>query len=97
MNTVYQEATQYTSVRDSEWIAQEYRNESYKIAECLAKLNESKEHIDYLHELTKDNADVAFDLENAITKLGIALATCITYCKKYQDEADDKDEKEEEE
>jgi hypothetical protein len=84
---IYVEATSYTPLKDSEYVANEYAEHARVIARCISKLNDMKMRIEYLHEITNDNADVASDLDTAITKLGIALASCVEYGNEYKDEA----------
>ena len=91
---VYVEATSYTPLIDSAYVANEYAEHARVIARCVSKLNDIKTRIEYLHEITKDNADVAIDLDTAITKLGIALSSCVEYGNEYKDEANGLSEEE---
>ena len=94
MNTVYKQGDGFLSTVDSKYAAKQYLEYSVKIAEHIEKLNEISQHVKYLHECTNDNGDVGFGLEEAILKLGIALADCITYSHEYQQEADGTNEEE---
>lgn len=84
---VYKEATSYSAEINSLSVANDLIKYAKSIAECLSKLNETKGHIEYIHNVTNDNGDVAFTLNDAIRELGIALAVCIGYANEYEDEA----------
>ena len=94
MNTIYRQGDGFLPTVDSRYVASQYLEYSVKIAEHIAKLNEIEQRVKYLHECTNDNGDVGFGLEEAILKLGIALADCITYSHEYQQEANVTNEEE---
>jgi len=84
---VYAEATEFSPVKDSSYVAKEYREYADTIAEKLSQLTDVGEKIEWLHKLTDDNGDPFFEIQEAIKALGIALATCLTYAKEYEEEA----------
>lgn len=91
MNTVYKKATEYSKTIDSKLIAQEYLVYAREISDLMSRLDIIKGKIENLHNVTNDNGDVAFELGEALSKLGIALATCMVYQGEYQMEADETD------
>lgn len=94
MNTIYRQGDGLFPTVDSKYVAKQYLEYSVKIAEHMTKLNEINQHVKYLHECTNDNGDVGLELDEAILKLGIALADSITYSHEYQQEADGTNEEE---
>lgn len=97
MNIVYEEATSYSPVKDSKWVAKQYSGHSKVIADCLTRLDDVRTAIENLHNICKDNCDVGFALGIAVEKLGVALGHCINYQAEYEEEAnceDDTNEKE---
>ena len=91
MNTVYKKATAYSKTIDSKSIAQEYLAYAREISNLMSQLDIIRNKIKDLHDVTNDNGDVAFELGEALSKLGIALATCMVYQGEYQMEADETD------
>ena len=90
---IYAEKTDYSPERNSVWVGQQYEKYSKEIAKCLSQLDEIKNHVDYLHELTDDAGDVGFGLTDAIFKLGVALADCVNYSEEYFKEAAEEEPK----
>lgn len=95
MNKVYRKGTKgIVPDMDSAWIAARYAEHAKTIAKCVSQLDDVKNMVDHLHQITMDNGDVGFSLSNALEKLGIALADCVCYQAEYEQEAngDDDDE-----
>lgn len=97
-NIIYKEASQYSPVIDSIRVADRYDKQISIIANCLSKLSEVNGVFDYLSEITNDNGDPNFLMENALCSLGKVLAAAINYRDEYYAEAADesKDDKDEE-
>ena len=88
---IYEKATEFSEVKDSAYVSKSYREMAVKLANLLAQVNEMKGSAEYLTDITHDNGDPVFELTEAVEKLGIALASCVTYAKEYANEAEGKE------
>ena len=84
---IYRKKSQYCDEMNSKTISDDFRKTGDRIALMLSQLDEIHSHIEYVHDVTKDNGDVGIELSEAVNRLGIALASCIIYAKEYEDEA----------
>lgn len=87
MSKIYREADGVFPRYDSEKLAKEYDEACFKIANCLSQMDDLREHIKYLHEIADDDPSPSLDLETAIEKLGVALASCTVYKNEYMNES----------
>ena len=94
MSKVYYEGKKGSPCVDSAYVARQYLAHAQEIAHYICQLDDTKDRIEYLHEVTKDAGDVHFELERAICQLGVTLASCIEYYSAYTEEANTEDEKE---
>lgn len=67
-------------------IAEKYESATNELAEALTKIYELRNTFKYLSETTGDNGDPYFTLDEALVKLGRALADANIYTKEYKDE-----------
>lgn len=87
----YREKTSLCGEITSQTIADDYTTYIDELANCINKINDINGKIQYLSSITEDNGDVGFALDEAIIKLGIALATACSYRKEYQEEANEEE------
>lgn len=85
----YREKTSLCGKITSQTIADDYTAYIEKLAKCISEINDINGKIRYLSNITEDNGDVSFELDEALIKLGIALATACSYRKEYQEEANE--------
>ena len=67
-------------------IAERYESATNELAEALSKTYELRNTFKYLSETTEDNGDPYFSLDEALVKLGAALAYATVYTKEYKEE-----------
>ena len=87
MNKIYKEADGVSPRYDSEKLAKEYDEACFKIAKCLSQMDDLRNRVEYLHEIADDDPSPSLDLETAIEKLGVALASCTVYKNEYMNES----------
>ena len=64
-----------------------YHEKAGELAVMIGKINDMKGSFEYLMEETGDNGDPYFDSAQAIEKLGILLASVVTYEHEYEEDA----------
>lgn len=67
-------------------IAERYEAATNELAIALTKIYEIRNTFKYLFEQADDNGDPYFTLDEALVKLGAALAEANVYTKEYKDE-----------
>lgn len=67
-------------------IAEKYEYETNRLAIMLTKICEIRNTFKYLYEQTDDNGDPYFTLDEALVKLGVALAEATIYTNEYKEE-----------
>lgn len=67
-------------------IAERYEAATNELAIALTKIYEIRNTFKFLFEKTDDNGDPYFTLDEALVKLGAALAEANVYTKEYKDE-----------
>lgn len=67
-------------------IAERYESATNQLAIVITKIYEIRNTFEYLHEQADDNGDPYFTLDEAMVKLGAALAEANVYTKEYKDE-----------
>lgn len=67
-------------------ITERYETATNELAEALTKIYELRNTFKFLSETTDDNGDPYFTLDEALVKLGAALAEANVYTKEYKDE-----------
>ena len=67
-------------------IAEKYEAATNELAIALTKIYEIRNTFKYLFEQADDNGDPYFTLDEALVKLGAALAEANVYTKEYKDE-----------
>ena len=68
-------------------IADIYHEKAGEIANMIGKLNGMQGTFEILMQETSDNGDPYFDSAQAIEKLGVLLASVVTYEHEYEEEA----------
>ena len=68
-------------------IAGIYHTRAGEIANMIGKLDDMRGTFEILMEETGDNGDPYFDSAQAIEKLGILLASVVTYEHEYEEDA----------
>lgn len=58
-----------------------------RLAKALSQIAEIKNRCQFISDQMKDNDDPAFELSEALEKLGIALASAVIYGSEYADDA----------
>ena len=64
-----------------------YQEKAGEIANMIAKLDDMKGTFEILMEESSDNGDPYFDSAYAIEKLGVLLASVVTYEHEYEEDA----------
>lgn len=95
MNKVHHKSEAIGEVMDSVWFSNQYLEVAEKIALQISQLDELKGRLEYLHETANDTGDPAYMLDDAINKLGKALAATLNYSTEYREEAEETEEKDE--
>ncbi len=67
-------------------ITERYEAATNELAIALTKIYEIRNTFKYLFEQADDNGDPYFTLDEALVKLGAALAEANVYTKEYKDE-----------
>ena len=67
-------------------ITEKYETSTNQLAIALTKIYEIRNTFKYLYEQADDNGDPYFTLDEALVKLGAALAEANVYTKEYKDE-----------
>ena len=67
--------------------AADYSEISAKLARAISQIAEIKNRCQFISDQMKDNDDPAFELGEALEKLGVALASAVTYGDEYAKEA----------
>ena len=67
-------------------IAEKYEAATNELAIAITKIYEIRNTFKYLFEQADDNGDPYFTLDEALVKLGAALAEANVYTKEYKDE-----------
>ena len=67
-------------------ITEKYEAATNELAIALTKIYEIRNTFKYLFEQADDNGDPYFTLDEALVKLGAALAEANVYTKEYKDE-----------
>ena len=71
-------------------IAERYEAATNELAIALTKIYEIRNTFKYLFEQADDNGDPYFTLDEALVKLGAALAEANVYTKEYKEELNKK-------
>lgn len=71
-------------------IAEKYEAATNQLAVVVTKIYELRNTFKYLHEQADDNGDPYFTLDEAMVKLGAALAEANVYTKEYKEELNKK-------
>jgi len=91
MNKIYHKSEATGEVMNSVWFSNQYLKVAEKIALHISQLDELRGRLEYLHETAKDAGDTPYMLDEAINKLGKALAATLNFSTEYREEAEDKD------
>lgn len=67
-------------------IAENYETATNELAVALTKIHELRHTFKFLTESTEDNGDPYYTLDEALVKLGAALAEATVYTKEYKEE-----------
>jgi hypothetical protein len=67
-------------------IAEKYETATNQLAIALTKIYELRNTFEYLSESADDNGDPYFNLDEALVKLGAALAEATVYTNEYKEE-----------
>jgi hypothetical protein len=67
-------------------IAEKYETATNQLAIALTKIYEIRNTFKYLYEKANDNGDPYFTLDEALVKLGTALAEATVYTNEYKEE-----------
>lgn len=67
-------------------ITERYETATNELAEALTKIYELRNTFKYLSKAADDSGDPYFTLDEALVKLGAALAEANVYTKEYKDE-----------
>lgn len=78
---------------DSVWFSNQYLEVAEKIATHISQLDELRGRLEYLHETANDAGDPPYMLDEAINKLGKALAATLNYSTEYREEAEATEDK----
>lgn len=57
------------------------------LAKAISQIAEIKNRCQFISDQMKDNNDPAFELSEALEKLGVALASAVLYGSEYADDA----------
>ena len=71
-------------------ITEKYETATNELAEALSKIYDLRNTFKYLSETADDNGDPYFILDDALIKLGAALANATIYTKEYKEELNNK-------
>lgn len=66
-------------------ITEKYETATNELAIALSKIYELRNTFKFLSESTGDNGDPYFTLDEALVKLGAALAAATIYTKEYKE------------
>ena len=67
-------------------IAEKYESATNQLAIFITKIYDIRNTFEYLHECADDNGDPYFTLDEAMVKLGAALAQANVYTREYKEE-----------
>ena len=70
-------------------IAEKYQRMTVELAQIVTKLDDMRQTCELLSDETQDARDPQFAIEDVLSKIGIALATIVTYAHEYATEFED--------
>ena len=86
-SVVHKEKTEWSEEVNSHTVAKDYRKAALEIALAVGKFELLSQKVKHITEVTGDAGDVGFELDEALLKLGIALASATIYADEYEKEA----------
>lgn len=73
--------------KDSQWVAEKYLEGVDDIANAIDKVSHALTVFDMARDVAEDNGDPSAYVEQALVKLGEAMAFAYNYSKEYKEEA----------
>ena len=76
-------------------IGEKYQQMSIELSQIIAKLEDMRQKCALLSDETQDARDPQFAIEDVLSRIGIALATIVSYAHEYATEFEDHKDNEE--